>query len=321
METRKLVRSGNTSFTTALPINWVRKNNLKPGSEIQITETSRGNLLITTTSPIEPDSEKKTSTTIKVDGKTNEEIRIELLIAYIRDMSSVTLEGKEINIKSKMIIEAIHDFIGFDIMDQSDKYITIKNFYSLDQETAPRNINKKIHVINLASFELLKTFFEKGLTQENVFELRKFHNQNKKLSNLTEKSILKAFNDPALMRQIQTNRLQLIKEKKIVSAFKKISYRLYYLGKLLSFIERKSPEVELFKVEFLKIKEHYTSLINAIANKDNEEKIVLLQKFKKHDKLIDDMINRFEDPLMIQAGMSLLIIELNLKDIGYESLT
>ena len=46
MDKRKLVKSGNTSFTVALPINWIRKNSLDQGDEVDILENTEGDLVI-----------------------------------------------------------------------------------------------------------------------------------------------------------------------------------------------------------------------------------------------------------------------------------
>ena len=45
-ESRKIVKSGNTSYIVSLPINWIRKNELESGNHVEIEESELGDLTI-----------------------------------------------------------------------------------------------------------------------------------------------------------------------------------------------------------------------------------------------------------------------------------
>ena len=67
MESRRIVKSGNTSFNLSLPINWIRKNKLDQERLVFVGENDEGDLIISgqvmetdnNTAPITIDIDKK----------------------------------------------------------------------------------------------------------------------------------------------------------------------------------------------------------------------------------------------------------------------
>ncbi len=70
MEKRTLVKSGASSYTLALPIDWVRNNKLEKGSEVTIDENEVGELVLGSTAKNTPPN--KEYYTIKVNENTKE---------------------------------------------------------------------------------------------------------------------------------------------------------------------------------------------------------------------------------------------------------
>jgi len=319
METRKIVRSGNTSFILALPINWIRKNNLESGKLVQVFENEQGDLLISAEK--RKIASKDEIVTIKVDGKDEETINLDFSIAYIRDASSIIFEGKEIISKTSKILENIQFFIGLDVMEQSTRSIVVKNFFSLDKETSPYTLIKKMDIVNRAGFEQLQIFFNKNFANEDFFELQKLTEQNRRLFVLVRKSILKLIEYPSLMRNIQTDYLQVSKDKTFAHILRTISAALLSLGKTFLFLDRSRSEIKVFKEIFNSIYSDYQALLNAINNKIYEDIQLFIKRHNTKSKEIEKFSNSLEDPLMIQAVTSLLQVYSSLKDMAYETLT
>lgn len=318
-ETRKIVKSGNTSYILSLPISWVRKNELGSGKLVQVAENEQGDLVINakkqTTTP------KEDFVTIKVDGKDYETINLEFLTAYIRDAASIIFEGKEILSKSSKISENIKFFIGLDVIEQSTKSMVIKNFFSLDKETSPGILLKRMDIINRASFELLQLFFKKSFANEDFFELQKLNEQNERLFILTRKSILKLIDYPRLMNLIQTNHLQILKEKTFSQSFKNISLSLVSLGKTFLFLDKTKEKVKTLQNNFLVVYNDYQNLLNAVYNHSYNEIYSFLKRYPQQLEEIDKLLKTTDDPLMIQAINSLSPIYHNFQIIAYEALT
>jgi phosphate uptake regulator len=317
-ESRKIVKSGNTSYIVSLPINWIRKNELESGKKIIINENDIGDLVIS------PESRKITKnkeiTTIKVDKKDRSIIWLELLTAYIRDSSSIIFEGTEIPLKAGEILDLVKSFIALDVIEQSTDSITVKNFFYLDQEMSPRKLLKKMDIVNRASMNLLGTFFDKGFANEDFFELQKLDNQNQYLFTLIRKCVLKIFENPKLMSRIQTNYLQTSKERILAQAFMHISTNLLTMGKAFLILGSTKEETKILGKVYQEMKKDYQVLVSYVNSQNYPEVSNFLKQSLMKSSELEKTLKMLSDPLAAQIAASLLSIYYNLRDVGYETL-
>lgn len=318
MATRKIIKSGNTSYVVSLPIDWIRRNNLQARKLVHIKENELGELILATL--VKPESLKGDIITIKVDGKEEELIYLEFLTAYIRDASSVVFEGKEIPAKGQFILESVKQFIGLDVIEQSTINITVKNFYSVDQEMSPKLLLKKMNMVNLVAFKLLDVFFTQGFDNEDFVEIQKLYEQNERLFLLIRKSLLKLLEHPKLMSILKTNHLQVSKERIYAQSLIHISEHILVLGKVFLFLDSKAPEAKDIHTHYEDVTKTYQQIFNAINNQTPNVIYDFLKKFPKERSGLNKFLKSLEDPLAVQITTSLLSIYYNLKDMGLEAL-
>lgn len=319
MEQRKLVKSGNTSYILALPIAWIRRNNLAEGKLIQVAETEQGDLMLSAEKP--KAASKDEIVTIKVDGKEEEIIHLDFLLAYVRDAASILFEGKEIVQKSGKILDDVKSLIGLDVIEQSTRSIVVKNFFSLDRETSPSMLLKKMDNVNRASFELLQMFFQRNFVQEDFSELQKLQEQNARLYLLTRKAILKLLENPGLMRLIQTDHLQIIKDKTYAHSYIDISSSLLSVGRTFLFLERTNKEIKILHNYLIQSYKGYQDLLNAVYNQSPEYIYSFLKNHRRDTNELEKFLKTVDDPLLIQALLALLYIYHDLEIISQEALT
>ncbi len=317
METRKIVKSGNTSYILALPINWIRINRLENGKTVHVSENNQGDLIISAEK--HKTALKNDYTTIKVDGKSDEAIWLEFMTAYVRDSSSIIFEGEEIINRTSKILDNVRFFIGLDVIEQSTKSIVVKNFFSLDKETSPQTIIKKMDIVNKASFELLKSFFQKHFANEDFFELQKLNEQNERLFILTKKSVLKLFEYPSLIKNIHSNHLQLLKERTYSQALRQISLSLLSLGNSFLFLDNTGKDVKMFQKVFAQAYKDYQEVLSAMHHKCIDDISDFIKCYPSGVSNTEKFLKNSEDPLMIQAINSLLTIYTNLHEIAHET--
>lgn len=314
-----MVRSGNTSYILALPIAWIRRNNLSEGKLIQVTETEQGDLVLSAEKP--KTASKNEIVTIKVDGREEEIIQLEFILAYVRDAASIIFEGKEIAHKSGKILDDVKSLIGLDVIEQSTRSITVKNFFSLDRETSPSMLLKKMDIVNRASFELLQTFFQRSFVQEDFSELQKLQEQNSRLYLLTRKALLKLVENPNMMRSIQTDNLQIMKDKAYAHSYIDISSSLLSLGRVFLFLERNNKEIKILREYLARIHEAYQNLLNAVYNQAPEYIHSFIKNYRTEANELEKSIKIVNDQLLIQALLALLHIYHDLEVISQEALT
>ena len=289
------------------------------GKLIQVAETEQGDLMLSVEKPkVTPKDE---IVTIKVDGKEEEIIHLEFLLAYVRDALSIIFEGKEIIPKSGKIIEDVKSLIGLDVIEQGTRSIVVKNFFSLDRETSPSMLLRKMDNVNRASFELLQTFFQRSFVQEDFSELQKLQEQNARLYLLTRKATLKLLENPGLMRSIQTDHLQIVKDKTYAHSYIDISSSLLSLGRIFLFLERAHKEIKILHNYIVQAYQEYQDLLNAAYNQSPEQIYSFLKNYRKNTGELEKFLKTVDDPLLIQALLALLYIYHNLEVISQEALT
>ena len=316
METRKIVKSGNTSFTLALPIQWIRKNHLDKGSSVSIGENDYGDLLISSENRVI--NAKEEMITIKVDGKDNDAVGLEFLIAYIRDYPTIILEGKELRSKITFILNRVKSYIGVDVIDQSINALIVKNFFTLDRETAPHVIAKKIGLVNHAIFDILQSFFTRGLTKDDLGEIIRLKEQNERLFNLVKKSTLKIIEDPSLLKIVQTDSLQVVKDRINALSLRNISSDLTDIGSAFLLLENTKKEVTPYRAMFEAVSSNYKELIKMITSKDSAQVMQFIKKSSSEIAHWRRSAKEYEDPLFVECVQLTLSVSLMIEDVAYQ---
>lgn len=266
VEQRKIVKSGNTSFTIALPIEWIRKNKLDRGSVVNVGETEEGDLAISGES--KPTQMQESIVTIMIDGKDDGIVDAELSNAYIRDFPTIIVQGKELRTKTQRILNQLKTYIGLDVIEQTSEMLMLKNFFVITRETSPYTLIKKMGLANQAILGLLQPFFSRGFTKDDFSEIQRLKDHNERLFVLIRKSILKLLEHPFLMKTIQTSHLELSKDKVIALCFRNISVALAGIGNAFLFLENKKSEIVPLKEALQKIQRNHESILSFMANKN-----------------------------------------------------
>lgn len=318
MEKRNLVKSGNTSFTLSLPIDWIRKNKLDRGSPVEVFENELGEVVISA-SKIEKIGSDEEYKTIKIDGKSAEEVYLELLDAYLHDFSIITLEGKEVRSKADSLLSLLNNFIGLDSIEHTSNTVVIKNFSSLDKETSSHSLIRKLDIGIRAMFDILEDFFKNGLRKDDLFELKKQHEHNERIYILARKIILKITENPGLMRNFQTSYHQLSKDKAISSYLKQLSFILLSLGKVLLYMDRTKKDVKKFKEVFDTIRQEYITVLDALKHRKLEEAYNFLNLSDSYNRKLESYLKETKSPLIAESLNYAIFINTTLNQLAFEA--
>lgn len=131
METRKLIKFGNSSYVISLPGKWIKSNNLNKGDLIYCKENGQKELLLS--SEIKKEVYEEKEIVVRIDGKTERDLAREIVSAYINNFKTVRMIGKEIEGKATKIIGIIHNLIALEIVDQTSESIVAKDFLNMKQ--------------------------------------------------------------------------------------------------------------------------------------------------------------------------------------------
>lgn len=278
MEKRTLVKSGTSSFTLALPIDWIRRNKLDKGSEVTIAENEVGELVLSTSANnFHPTKEFYT---IKLNEETSDILYWILLRAYLRNYTSIIIEGKDLLTKAPPILSRLNNFIGLNIIEQNKEAIVLKNYSANDNETSPYSLIKKIDVGIRAMFEALNNF-KTGFHKEDVYELELQHEYSERLFLLALKLINNIIENPRQMKTFKTNYRELINEHNSAVALKQLSLILVQLGKTFLYLEPSKKQVDFLENIHNSLFKKYKVIMSVPRDPLSKESFLLLSKSEK----------------------------------------
>ncbi len=146
METRKVQKTGGSSFIISLPIKWIEKHEIKPKDSLGIIPQPDGNLLITP----QINSEKFLKTKkFDVEEIDDYDFLFRLLIgAYIMGFSIIKLEsGKKFKPYIRdCVINFTQIAMGPEIIEESNNFILVKD--TLDPKEMPFEVSiKRMYIL------------------------------------------------------------------------------------------------------------------------------------------------------------------------------
>lgn len=175
---RKLVKQAGQAVTITLPIDWIRKHNLKPGDEIDLVEND-SNLIIT--------SEKRTSGgSIKL-GLKDPSWRmknVHLNAAYAKGFDEINLDAE------KGYYPYLNQYMGFAVVSQKGESFTIKDISGVHDENL-EEVFKRIFQRLISIYDAaIEDIFGDNLATEDT--LRNVDEEINKLSLFLERSAMKS---------------------------------------------------------------------------------------------------------------------------------
>ena len=146
METRKVQKTGGSSFIISLPIKWIEKHEIKPKDSLGIIPQPDGNLLITP----QINSEKFLKTKkFDVEEIDDYDFLFRLLIgAYIMGFSIIKLEsGKKFEPYIRdCVINFTQIAMGPEIIEETNNFILVKD--TLDPKEMPFEVSiKRMYIL------------------------------------------------------------------------------------------------------------------------------------------------------------------------------
>lgn len=150
MDERKVIQSGNFSYTISLPKDWVVRHKIAKGSKVFVGE-SANNLII---SPENKNGKSfiRKEYSINVDGILPSIVIRDITAAYLTNSSSIRLYGKDLPKFIKQYKEAAQKHVGLEVIEETSSYVIFKDFVNLSELNIV-DIVKRIDIVIQSLFE------------------------------------------------------------------------------------------------------------------------------------------------------------------------
>ncbi len=287
MESRKLIKLGNSSFAVALPKDWVTKSGLKKGDTIFIVPNSNGELMVSPTYQNKRNDKIKYLDFSKTEPK---DITRELFMNYVQDNSGMHITGMKDKDKKTIVKKVLPNMAGMEVMELNRDEILLKDFFNFEGvkiENFLRRIDNTIRSI----FEDLEIAINKSqLSNKQYQEIIDADNEVNKFYFLITKILFKGLNNPAILNTLKTDSLELFNWWWLAFNIEHIGDELKRMAKLLKEKEFEKNKREEIKALFLRIKESYTLSLNSFYKKDRDSIAkVLIDRESMH---LGDILSR-----------------------------
>lgn len=138
---RKIIKLGSATLVASIPSKWIKKQKLKPGQEIDITEDK--NNLVISTKPI------KTVKKAKLDITTLPRYRNYYIIGlYTLGIDELTITTKDVSKLENFYEHPLSHLVGWEIVEQTKNLVVIKDFMHGQDEDYQSLIRRVFHLMS-----------------------------------------------------------------------------------------------------------------------------------------------------------------------------
>lgn len=150
---RKVNRVGTNTLTVSLPAGWVKRNSVKAGDEVEVSCSAK-EVLISRTVKLQ-----HKSITIRIERVENLPRRT-FIIPYLQGYDEIKIYYGSADV-IKFIEKNLFILTGFEIVEQSPKFILIRNITSIEEKNL-NTVISRVYTIVRSMLNETKGMFETG---------------------------------------------------------------------------------------------------------------------------------------------------------------
>ncbi|RMD57494.1 AbrB/MazE/SpoVT family DNA-binding domain-containing protein [Candidatus Woesearchaeota archaeon] len=250
---RKVVKHGTATLTISLPSKWVKRFGIKPGDELDVEENNQ----LLTISTDKNKSLRKTTIDLNELGLFNKNF---LSNVYQVGYDEVTINFDTRNTYQE-ILKRLSDCIGFEIIDQGERYCVIKSIAQISHTEFDKVLSRTMLIMLAMSRDCLDAV--KKQEYSRLSEIRTMESTNNKLTDYCRRILNKIGHPDPKMTTIMYSLVHDI--EKLVDEYKHVCDDL---------VEHKKPldkdVLELFEGAH-KYLELFCQMFNKFDNKKTQK--------------------------------------------------
>ena len=259
---RKLIRQGRNALTLTLPSEWVKRNSLDAGDEVDVIG-SEGPLVIgSKQSPI--------SKTLELTLESNNPWYVGQIVryGYLANYDQVILYFNSPDVL-KEILKVCNYLLGFEATEQGTDYCILQNL-AKESEKEYGNLQRKVFLLTISLFDSIINVLKEKQEFDEIELIKSTNNNILKFALFCRKVILKGG---------QSTKINNLNEYILLQRLTMISNNLVYLSKSVK--DRKSTGNERLLYSLGWCKDIYQIFYGAFYSKDINSIIKLNENRKK----------------------------------------
>lgn len=285
MDQRKLIKLGNSSFAIALPKGWVDKSGLNKGDNVFLEENSGGEIVLwSKIKKFAHEKEKEISM-----GEDISRVRKKIIAAYINGFTIIKLSPTKDKKKKKEIREFVNNLLSFEIIEDNDKRIVLKDFFNIEEAKIDNFIKRMDNNIG-ESFESFSSALISGTFKKSEFsEILKIDRDTTRFYLLISRLFHKGANNPAVLNALKKDSFSFFNDWWFAQNLEHIGDTIKETAS--TFFGSNISKENLSKLSklFLNIYEFYKSTMEVVGSADRDAAILCAERGKEISKSCDGL--------------------------------
>ncbi|NTV23062.1 MAG: phosphate uptake regulator PhoU [Nanoarchaeota archaeon] len=302
METRRVQKTGISTFTVSLPKAWVISNGIKTGDSLSIDIEKDQSLRI----GVGKKKEVQRSAVIKLqEYKDKQEILRKFTAHYIDGSGKIQICSDKPWPPNMMrdLKQDLKKFIGFEIIEESDKDLLLQDFFTADHLSIKKAIKREYSISRLIMEETKKILLGEIKSNENISF---WEDEVDKLYLLVRREINFAVHDPGILRQLDISLKECQEFILLIDSIEKMTDTFYEIS-ANALAVKKGPESTSKKLALIidNMLVAFDMSFNSIMKKDFN---LSNQALEMKKKAVEVPVNLGHDEISEQSKKNLYFI-------------
>lgn len=265
MDYRKLIKFGNSSHVVSIPNEWIKKNNLKKGDVVYLSEN--GNNELTLSPKVDSASlvNGNKEITIDITNCTTNDIKTKLTSAYLNDYNIIKIVGSNLKQNIGFIRECIQNLVALEIVEQTGESIITRDFLNMN-EISVKDLIRKMDIITRSMISELPAIFK-----EDAHEfMRQRETDVNRLFYVILRIVRAGLKNPQYASTIKCSSTDLFIMWNVADQIEKIADNVAELANYASKANFSNGEVKFINNAFADLNGFYSDVMKAYYNLDLE---------------------------------------------------
>ena len=299
VEFRKIIQFGKSSQIISLPKTWTNRHELKAGDSVRVEQLQDVMII----SPSNNEAVLKPKECVyHVDNDDISTIKRKILFAYLNNCDYITLKGKNLSEKSKVIREMMHQLVALEIIEETTEKLQAKCYVNMQDI----NITQLVRKIDAILKSMLIDLVEHTKKPEEFNGLNLANNLSKRdgdvnrLSFLVMKTIKHALAFPHQHPNIGKQE-NLLEYWDGVQTLEKLGDHIKRLARLINELPKPSAHALILIIE--DVHKHYDQIMKARYKRDFATIHKLAAKRSKFTEAFDQYQEQHETSIAAAKSM------------------
>ena len=258
MYTRKLVKSGLSSHTVALPQEFIKDNNLERGNTVYLERKGPSTLIISA-QPEKKEKEKSVKV-IEVGNRPLNHIQSDIIKAYVNNHKEIIVKLNS-SVKAQEIKKYINSLVALEVVQEDNEKIVAKDFLNYEDKEIERTLRRIEHMVCSMIMDLKN--IENNEAAQVIVERDKEVNR---LGFLVMRILQVASTDPALAANLRLDTLNTMRLWSVNMHLEKIGDDAKRIARLIVHINK--PQTKKLHSILDQVLLNYKDTFTAIHNNE-----------------------------------------------------